>query len=50
VLNELASNVRNPAPAEKKNVLSPTVGSRFAAKVFEETTDWIVSSFYNHSN
>jgi len=35
VLNELASNVRNPELAEK-NVLSSTIGSRLAAKVFEE--------------
>jgi len=36
VLNESASNVRNPAPAAKITGLSSTIGSRFAAKVFEE--------------
>jgi len=50
MLDESASNVRNPAPAVKITDLSSTIGSRFAAKVFEESADWVVSSFCNHSN
>ena len=36
VLNESASNVRSPQSAVKITVLSSTIGSRFAAKRFEE--------------
>jgi len=34
VLEESASNVRNPAPAVKITVLSSKIASRFVAKVF----------------
>jgi len=36
VLNESASNVPNPVLAVKITGLSSAIGSRFAAKVFEE--------------